>query len=506
LSVDVPLIDAFVAAAARHPDALFVGASDVRPATATLDAIVAAGRRAGTRLTAEGVAPGDIIAVMLPNWREWLVACVATQQAGAVMLPIVSIYGPRELGFILSQSQARAIITPEAYRGVDYAALVAASAPPAGLRQIMLGAEFDALEANQPIADPPQRSADDLALLVYTSGTTADPKGVKHSSRTLLAEIAIQAASRGNVADEVNFSPWPPGHVAGALGMLRFLVDGVPLVALDQWDAATAAALVDRHRVTTTSGTPFHLNGMIDAADRSGHSLTSLRTYLVGAAPVPTSLVERCVAQDLAVYHCYGSSEHPTVTSGTVDDPLDKRLNTEGRAMAGTELRFVDDEGIDVAAGCDGEIVTRGPELFIGYFDAALDAAAFLPGGWYRTGDIGRLDADGYLLITDRKKDIIIRGGENISSREVEDVLRRHAAVADVAVVAAPDARMGEVVKACVVTRPGADLTLDMVRAFFAEAGIARQKTPERLMLLDVLPRNASGKILKHQLRDPLVA
>jgi acyl-CoA synthetase (AMP-forming)/AMP-acid ligase II len=187
-------------------------------------------------------------------------------------------------------------------------------------------------------------------------------------------------------------------------------------------------------------------------------------------------------------------------------DPLDKRLNTEGRAMAGTELRFVDDDGADVPPGCEGEIVTRGPELFIGYFDPALDAAAFLPGGWYRTGDIGRLDGDGYLLITDRKKDIIIRGGENISSREVEDVLRRHPAVADVAVVAAPDTRMGEVVKACVVTRPGAELSLDMVRAFFAEAGIARQKTPERLMLLDVLPRNASGKVLKHQLRDAVAA
>jgi non-ribosomal peptide synthetase component E (peptide arylation enzyme) len=164
-------------------------------------------------------------------------------------------------------------------------------------------------------------------------------------------------------------------------------------------------------------------------------------------------------------------------------------------------MRFVDDDGNDVPPGEDGEICTRGPELFMGYLDPILNAAAFLPGGWYRTGDIGRTDADGYLLITDRKKDIIIRGGENISSKEVEAVLLSHPAVVDVAAVAAPDERMGEVVRACVVLAPGTSLTLDDVRGHFAGAGIARQKTPERLSILPELPRNASGKVLKHELR-----
>ena len=169
--------------------------------------------------------------------------------------------------------------------------------------------------------------------------------------------------------------------------------------------------------------------------------------------------------------------------------------------MAGAELRFVDDEGLDVLPGQEGEIATRGPDLFQGYFDPALNATAFLPGGWYRTGDIGRLDPDGYLLITDRKKDIIIRGGENISSREVEDLLLRHAAVADVAVVAAKDQRMGEVAMACIVLRPGAEITLEAIRNYFAASGAAKQKTPERLVIVEALPRNASGKVLKHELR-----
>ncbi len=496
------LIDAYNAAADAAPDTPLVIASEIAPCEARLADVVAAGRRIGTRMAASGINAGDVIGVMIPNWREWLVCAVACAQAGAVLLPIVSIYGAKELGFILRQSRAKWLFTPGQWRQVDYAALVAdVGALPDLARHVLLGSAFAALEADGPVDPPTQRDPDDLALLVYTSGTTADPKGVMHSSRSMLAEIDVLRAARGGSEVETILSPWPPGHVAGALSMMRYLT-GIPLVAMDEWDAAQAAALIAAHKVTSSSGTPYHLSGIVAAADRDGRDLSSLRSYLVGAAPVPTALIERCVAQGLAVYHCYGSSEHPTVTSGIADDPLGKRLDTEGRVMAGSELRFVDDDGNDVGEGEEGEICTRGPELFMGYLDASLNEAAFLPGGWYRTGDIGRLDADGYLLITDRKKDIIIRGGENISSKEVEAVLLGHPAVADVAVVAAPDDRMGEVVRACVVLVPGEGLTLEDVREFFAGAGIARQKTPERLTVVAELPRNASGKVLKHVLRD----
>jgi acyl-CoA synthetase (AMP-forming)/AMP-acid ligase II len=495
-------IEAMIAAAERAPGAGLVVASEIHPCTATLAEVVAAGRRMGTRLTGAGVAPGDVVACMVPNWREWLVVAVAAAQAGAVMLPIVTIYGPTELGFILKQSGARWLFTPGHFRGQDFAATVAACGPlPALERHVTIGEDFARLEAEGPIAAPARRTADELALLVYTSGTTAAPKGVRHSAAGMLAELASMRESRGGDRDETVLSPWPPGHVAGALAMYRFLCDGTPLVLMDQWSPDVAAELIDRHRVTTSSGTPFHLSGLMESADAHGRDLTSLRQYLVGAAPVPSALIARCQAQGLAVYHCYGSSEHPTVTSGVIDDPLDKQLHTEGRPIAGVELRFVGEDGRDVAPGADGEICTRGPELFGGYLDEALNADAFLPGGWYRTGDIGRLDGEGYLLITDRKKDIIIRGGENISSKEVEALLLAHPAIADAAAVAAPDDRMGEVVRACVVLKRGAVLTLDDLRAHFFAAGIARQKTPERLSILTELPRNASGKILKHELR-----
>lgn len=489
----------------RQPKRRFTGVSEERPSDESLSGIVNAGRRMGTRLTESGVAQGDIIGVMLPNWCEWLITCVATQQAGAVMLPIVSIYGAKELSFILRQSRARILITPNQWRNIDYAALVNACAPLPDLKHhIRVGDEFAALIAEGEIAAPVKRESNDLAMLFYTSGTTADPKGVMHSSNTLLAELVTQQESRSRIEREVILSPWPPGHVAGALSLLRYLAYGVPIVAMDVWNAASAAALIDRHKVTTSSGTPFHLGGILEAADANGNDLSSLHNYLVGAAPVPTTLVKRCIEQRLAVYHCYGLSEHPTITSGTVDDPLDKQLNTEGRVIPGSELRFVDDEGVDVPYGAEGEIVTRGGELFMGYLDTSLNENAFLPGGWFRTGDIGRLDMDGYLLITDRKKDIIIRGGENISSKEVEEILLRHPAIADVAVIAAPDDRMGEVVKACVVLAPATTLSLDGIRTHFVTQGIAKQKTPERLELLGFLPRNASGKVQKHILRTRL--
>jgi len=496
-------IEKMTTAAAQRPQASLTVASDIRPCETSLAEVAAAGQRMGTRMMTAGIGPGDIVGCMLPNWREWLVVAVAAAHAGAVMLPIVTIYGARELGFILRQSGAKWLFTPDSFRNIDYSNIVADCGECSKLeRHIVTGPEFQALEAEGPISQPVSVDPEDLALLVFTSGTTADPKGVMHSARGLLAELETMRIMRGGSDEDAVISPWPPGHVAGALSMYRYLCQGSPLVLMDQWDAALAAELVESHRVTSSSGTPFHLSGMMAAAEANGHDLSSLRQYLVGAAPVPPSLIEACQHQGLAVYHCYGSSEHPTVTSGVVDDPLDKQLHTEGRAIVGSEMRFVDDDGKDVPAGEEGEICTRGPELFMGYLDSALNESAFLPGGWYRSGDIGRLDAEGFLLITDRKKDIIIRGGENISSKEVEAVLLRLDGVADAAVVAAPDDRMGEVVRACLVLSPGAAVTLEDIRTHFAAAGIAKQKTPERLSIVDELPRNASGKVLKHKLRN----
>jgi acyl-CoA synthetase (AMP-forming)/AMP-acid ligase II len=214
--------------------------------------------------------------------------------------------------------------------------------------------------------------------------------------------------------------------------------------------------------------------------------------------------VERADAAGIPVYRAYGSSEHPVITTGTPDDPISKRAGTDGRLTPGNEIRLLDDEDRDVAVGADGEIVSRGPELFVGYRDGALDADSFLPGGWFRTGDIGRLDSGGYLTITDRKKDVIIRGGENIASKEVEDLLAMHPAVVEAAAVGHPDERYGERVAVFVQVREGHTIDLDEIRRHFERLGVARQKTPEHLELVDSFPRSLSGKVRKVELRDEI--
>lgn len=508
-SADRNLAEAMAQGARDFHDRRLVAASSTRPADLTLSELFTAGQRFGTHLQRIGIMPGDIVAVQLPAWSEWLVAAVGIAHAGAVLLPVVSIYGATELAFILGQAEARAIVTPDAWRQTHYAAMLKQCGElPALVHHIVVGetrpeATLNWYDMVAPIAPAPPaaRTPDDLAMLVYTSGTTSAPKGVQHSARTLLSEMAALAEARRALAVERVLSPWPPGHVAGAVTMLRYLVDGIPLVLMDQWNPQEAARLVAEHRITAMSTTPFHLTGLLDGAQAGGHDLSSLESVLTGAAPVPPSLIERCEEAGLRTFHCYGSSEMPTVTTGYPDDPIEKRLATEGRPMLGAEIRFVDEEGHDVE---EGEIALRGPDLFIGYRDPTLNAKAFLSGGWFLSGDIGRFDEDGYLLITDRKKDIIIRGGENISSREVEDLLLRHPAIADAAVVAAPDARMGEIACAFVVARSGHVPTLDSIREQFFAAGIARQKTPEKLVVVREFPRNSTGKILKHELRAKL--
>jgi acyl-CoA synthetase (AMP-forming)/AMP-acid ligase II len=289
--------------------------------------------------------------------------------------------------------------------------------------------------------------------------------------------------------------------MAGLLSLLRILLLGTPTVIMQDWDAALAAELIDRHAVTSCGGAPVQLSGLLDQRAAGTAALSTLREFLTGAAPVPPSLIRRADGAGITAFRSYGSSEHPTVTAGTIADPLGRRAGTDGRLLAGNQVRLVDAAGRDVPDGQDGEILTRGPELFTGYADEALNAAAFLPGGWFRTGDVGRIDAAGYLTVTDRVKDIIIRGGENISAKEVEDLLVIHPAVADVAVIPAADPALGERVCAVVVTRPGFTFDVEAARAHFAAAGAARQKTPEVVVLVNELPRTPSGKVRKDVLR-----
>lgn len=467
-------------------------------------------RRLAAGLRSLGLGAGDILAVQMPTRLSTVIAHAAAGLLGLTLLPIIHIYEGRELAFILRQSGAKALLTPPHWRNIDFARRRARLADEFPDLVHVVDGETDedavgltSLTGHEPLDDPPPVSADSIAMLIYTSGTTADPKGVQHSHKGLVAELTADADKRGAL---VTLSPWPPGHIAGVLGYLRFWAMGQSCVLMEQWDAIEAARLIEQYRVQGTSGTPFHLTTLLDAAEAGSRDISSLVDYMAGATMVPPALIERCESKGLATYRCYGLSEHPTVSAGSPDDPLEKRLGTDGQLNPGVEVLIVDEEDRPLPLGEAGEILTRGPDRFVGYRDGALNASAFTQDGWLRTGDIGTLDRDNYLTIVDRKKDVIIRGGENIASREVEDILSLLKGVQEAAVVGAPDQRLGERICAFVVAAPDTDLSIEHIGAHFAAHGLARQKTPEIVHRVDALPRNAAGKVLKPELRAQLRA
>lgn len=478
------------------------------PVATTVGEIHALAKRVAATLQRRGIGPGDAVAVQLPNRLEATIAYEAVLLAGATLVPIVHIYGPNEVRFILEQSGAKILVQPDRWRSIEYTGRVAMYDDLPALEQVVVVGEvvpegasaWDELIRSSSDYTPPDCHADDIALLIYTSGTTSAPKGVQHSHNSLLAEQNSAPRYLGTGDDAVQLVSFPPGHIAGVGSVLRPLLHGQDTVYMDAWDPALAVELIARHRVTATSGTPFHLAGMLDLGDVA-HDLVTLREFLIGAATVPEELVRRAAAVGISTFRCYGSTEQPTITSGTAADPEATRLGTDGAPLPGVRVRVVDETGTDVPIGTDGEVVTRGPDQFVSYKDPSLNAAAFTEDGWMRTGDLGHLDADGRLTITDRIKDVVIRAGETISSGQLEDVLTSHVAVAECAIVAAPDLRYGEVVAAVVVPVPGHEIDLDSIRAHFAESGLAKQKTPERLVVVDALPRTALGKIRKAELR-----
>ena len=510
--MDSPTLTAHIrAGAAVHAGCPLVFAAAHGERATTLGALVSDAEKAAGALQARGIGRGDVVAVQLPGSYEGAVIQAAVALCGAVLLPVVMIYGTREMDLLLRRSGAAAVVLPREYRGRPHADVVLGglSGLPALKLAVVIGDDapgHGAVGYAGLLATPgggyrePDPGPDDRAVLMYTSGTTAEPKGVQHSHRTLLAE-ATSPVYTLNGPGARHLGLFPPGHMAGLLSLLRILLLGTPTVIMQAWDAALAAKLIDRHAVTAGGGAPVQLSGLLDRQASGTATLGTLREFLTGAAPVPPSLIRRADAAGITAFRSYGSSEHPTVTAGRIADPLDLRATTDGRLLPGNQVRLVDADGRDVPDGQPGEILTRGPELFTGYTDQALNAAAFLPGGWFRTGDLGRIDGAGHLTVTDRLKDIIIRGGENISSKEVEDLLITHPAVADVAVIPVPDPALGERVCAVVVARPGFTFDVEQAREHFAAAGAARQKTPEVVVLVDDLPRTPSGKVRKDVLR-----
>jgi cyclohexanecarboxylate-CoA ligase len=422
-------------------------------------------------LVRHGIGPGAVVSSQLPNCIESVLLCFAADRIGAVHNPIVTIYRDREIGFIRSQASSALFV-----RDPD-----------------------DVTALRQHGAHPPAPAVDPARphYLLYTSGSTSDPKGVLHSDRTLLAECRAQAAFHQMTEAEVFVMPSPVGHVSGLLyGILLPVMLGATSVLMPEWDPGRFLALVEAERGTFCGGaTPF-LQGVVEHPDLDRYDISSLRLFPCGGADVPPELIRTAMRRlRVRTGRGYGSTEFPSITSSAgPGERDDKRAETDGRPIGDNEVRIV-----------DGEIQARGPELFVGYRDATLDGDAFTDDGWFRTGDAGILDDDGYLVVTGRLKDIAVRSGEKLSAREIEDVLHDHPNVAAVAVVAVPDARTGERACACVVpSDPSSPPTLAELCDHVLGRGLSRRKCPEQLAVMGALPMTASGKVDKRELRARL--
>lgn len=474
----------------------------------TFAQVLAEAEALSASLHARGLRAGDVIAFQVPNWREAAVINLAAALSGFVVNPIVPIYRDAEVTMMLGDCRAAAIFVPETFRKVDYAAMarrcqqslpdlahvftVRGSGPDdfAALVAAGQGAAFAA-----PKVDPMG-----VKMVLYTSGTTGRPKGVLHSHCTLAHIVAASGRHWGLAEGEATLMPSPVTHVSGyANGLEAPFICGIRSVLMEAWNAADALALIEQHAcVGTVAATPF-LVELAAAARAAGTGLPSFRFFACGGAAVPADLIPAANAafDNCRAFRVFGASEVPLVTFGW---PHDEHLaaTTDGEVVD-YEVRIVDHEDNDLPRGAEGEILARGPGMMMGYADAAQTAEAITPDGYFRTGDLGVLDDRGAVTITGRKKDLIIRGGENISAKEIEDVLHGHPAVKEAAVVAMPHERLGEGVCAYVILAGAADAAA--LAAHVAASGMAKQKIPERFEFVEDFPRTASGKVRKDLIR-----
>lgn len=472
-------------------------------------------RRIAAGLHDLGLRRGDVISFQLPNWWEAVVVNLAASLGGWVANPIVPIYRDAEVGFILADCQAKVIFVPEQFRSIDYPGMLARIAAEGGAQPLVVtvrGSESTSALRYETLgrASAPglhsKAAPDDMKLVLYTSGTTGRPKGVLHSHNTLMAELRAATQFWRIGPQDAVIMPSPVTHITGysyALDIVFFA--GIKVVLMERWDAQQAIALIQSEQASLTVGaTPF-LAELTAAVEASGERLPSFRLFACGGAPVPPDLVMRAsrAMPGCLVCRVYGSSESPTVTLGINKAADQERAAVTDGKVCNTEVRIVDPTTKAVLPpGEEGEILVRGPEIMLCYSREADTLDAFDADGFFRTGDLGVLSQDDFITITGRKKDLIIRGGENLSPREIEDLLHAHPDVLEAAVVAMPHARLGETPCAYVVLKPGRSMSLAQMCDYLDSKRLARQKFPERLCVINAMPKTASGKILKHVLRS----
>ncbi len=472
-------------------------------------------------LMAMGLCAGDVISFQTPNWVEAAVINLAAALGGFVINPIVTIYRDAEVRHMLADCRAKVFFVAETFRNFDYAAMAGRIRPDLpdlqhvvyvrhgerALSQNELAYEHlveggRALHTALPVVDP-----NSIKLLLYTSGTTGHPKAVLHSHNTLARVAKVSAVHANLTLPEITLMPSPVTHISGYSGGLEkpFLINARTIL-MESWNAQDAIDLIERYNIASTvAATPF-LKELAELAVQTGKTLPSFKRFACGGAAVPSDLVKAANHSfaNPCAFRVYGSSEVPLVTQGfSAEFDPDNAAETDGQVID-YEVRIVDEAMNDVPDGSEGEILARGPSMFMGYADPQQTREALTEDGFFKTGDLGMLLPAGGLTITGRKKDLIIRGGENISAKEIEDALLSHPAVADCAVVAMPHDRLGEGVCVFVVRRDGHDLTAENLLQHIGQSGLAKQKYPEHTEFTDTLPRTASGKIRKDVLRETI--
>jgi cyclohexanecarboxylate-CoA ligase len=470
--------------------------------------------RCAGSLRARGVAAGDIVAVQLPNWWEFVVVSLAANRIGAVVNPLMPIFREREMRYMLNFAEAKVLVVPKLFRGHDHAAMAyALQRELPALRHVIVvdgegddGFEQALLSGSERVEPTPQQPAlapDAMAVVMFTSGTTGEPKGVMHSTNTLLACNRALAGRFELVGDDVLLACSPLGHMTGyAAVMLLGISLGSTVVLQDVWEARRGVTIMADEGVTfTAASTPF-LNDICEAVATGAPRPARLRNFLCGGAPIPPVLIERAARElDLKVCSLWGMTES---LSSTLTEPArahEKSSRTDGRPLQGVDVQVVDFDGKPAPVGETGRLLVRGAQMFLGYYKRP-DIHSFDAEGWFDTGDLAFMDDEGYIRINGRTKDVLIRGGENVPVVEIEALLYKHPAVAAAALVGYPDARLGERGCAFVALRPGASFTLADLQAWMAECKVAKQYWPERVELIDDLPRTPSGKIQKFKLRE----
>jgi acyl-CoA synthetase (AMP-forming)/AMP-acid ligase II len=517
------LFDIVTDRAAQHPERVYVtdGTTSVSYGRLRDDAI-----RLAAGLASLGVARNDRVAVQTPNWAEFATITVALSRLGAVLVPIMPIFRGDEVGYILRHSGAKAIIGPESFHNFDFlgmylglldelpeleAVLIARPDNPAGLGEARdlasayADGEIDELDASLGETAAP----DDGCLVVYTSGTTARPKGCFHTFNTLYASSIGMIRRLGVTEDDVFFNASPVTHSTGLVtGMLIPLITGGATHFVPAWTPAVGLERIKEYGCTITFTSTTFLTGTMQAFEADAHDISSMRYWVCAGSPIPGAVVQeaRTMFPKCGVLSLYGRSENMVTSMCGPDDPPERSVLSDGHALPDAAIQVVDIEGNEVARGVTGDLAYRGPSHMLEYFRGPQQTAAlYTESGFSRSGDLGVMDDAGYIRVSGRIKDIIIRGGVNISSREIEDLLLGHPAVRDVAVVSMPDRRLGERCCAFVVPTPGLSLpSLADLTGFLRGKQIAVQKLPERLEIVEALPMTAVGKVRKNVLREQI--